>query len=75
MPSSISTHFTIETEPENDNRWIAEILEIPGVLVYDLTQLKFAKKTVVGVACAEHQSVSVPRDLIGSETLPLPICL
>ena len=38
MQSSISTHFTIETEQEDDGRWIAEILEIPGVLVYGLTQ-------------------------------------
>ena len=48
MPRSISTHFTIETEQEEDGRWIADILEIPGVLVYGLTQLKEAKKTVVG---------------------------
>ncbi len=38
MQSSISTHFTIEFEQENDGRWIAEIIEIPGVLVYGLTQ-------------------------------------
>ncbi|EAW33570.1 type II toxin-antitoxin system HicB family antitoxin [Limnoraphis robusta Tam1] len=38
MQSSISTHFTIETEQELDGRWIAEILEIPGVLVYGSTQ-------------------------------------
>jgi predicted RNase H-like HicB family nuclease len=38
MQSSISTQFTIETEQELDDRWIAEILEIPGVLVYGSTQ-------------------------------------
>lgn len=27
-------HLTIETEQEEDGRWIAEIPEIPGVLVY-----------------------------------------
>ena len=26
--------FTIETEQEDDGRWIAEIVEIPGSLVY-----------------------------------------
>ena len=26
--------FTIETEQEVDGRWIAEVLEIPGALVY-----------------------------------------
>jgi predicted RNase H-like HicB family nuclease len=34
MSSQISTSFTIETEQEEDGRWIAEILEIPGALVY-----------------------------------------
>jgi predicted RNase H-like HicB family nuclease len=38
MQSSISTHLTIEVEQEDDGRWIAEILEIPGVLVYAETE-------------------------------------
>jgi len=29
----------------------------------------------VGVACAEHQSVSLPIRSLGSETLPLQFCL
>ena len=29
--------FTIETEQEADGRWIAEVLEIPGALVYGAT--------------------------------------
>ena len=29
--------FTIETEQEADGRWIAEVLEIPGALVYAAT--------------------------------------
>ena len=29
--------FTIETEQEDDGRWIAEVLEIPGVMVYGST--------------------------------------
>ncbi|HEX5083953.1 MAG TPA: type II toxin-antitoxin system HicB family antitoxin [Blastocatellia bacterium] len=29
--------FTIEIEQENDGRWIAEVLELPGVLVYGQT--------------------------------------
>ena len=27
-------HFTVELEREEDGRWIAEVLELPGVLVY-----------------------------------------
>lgn len=38
MKKSIPNHFTIEVEQEEDGRWIAEILEIPGVLSYGLTQ-------------------------------------
>lgn len=29
-----ATTFTIETEQENDGRWICEIPELPGVLSY-----------------------------------------
>jgi predicted RNase H-like HicB family nuclease len=30
--------FTIETEQEEDGRWIAEILELPGVMKYGRTK-------------------------------------
>ena len=26
--------FTVETEQEDDGRWLAEVLELPGVLTY-----------------------------------------
>jgi len=29
--------FTIESEQEDDGRWIAEVLELPGVLAYGQT--------------------------------------
>ncbi len=29
--------FTVEIEQENDGRWIAEILDLPGVLAYGRT--------------------------------------
>ena len=29
--------FTIETEQETDGRWIAEVMELPGVMVYGVT--------------------------------------
>ncbi|TAL25144.1 MAG: type II toxin-antitoxin system HicB family antitoxin [Nitrospirae bacterium] len=31
--------FTVETEQETDGRWIAEIIEIPGVLKYSNTRI------------------------------------
>jgi len=30
--------YTIETEQETDGRWIAEVLEVPGVISYGETQ-------------------------------------
>jgi predicted RNase H-like HicB family nuclease len=30
----VSVLFTIELERENDGRWIAEVVELPGVLAY-----------------------------------------
>ncbi len=38
MSNPTSTSFTIETEQEEEGRWIAEILEIPGALVYGASQ-------------------------------------
>lgn len=31
-------NFTIEFEQEDDGRWIAEVMEIPGALVYGHTK-------------------------------------
>ena len=33
----MSMTFTIETEQEEDGRWIAEVMEIPGAMVYGAT--------------------------------------
>jgi len=36
--------FTVETEREDDGRWLAEVLELPGVLAYgDSPQAAVAK--------------------------------
>ncbi|MBX7223790.1 MAG: type II toxin-antitoxin system HicB family antitoxin [Blastocatellia bacterium] len=45
----MSVHFTIETELEDDGRWIAEVLEMPGVLAYGQTQTE-AKAKVQALA-------------------------
>ena len=31
-------HFTIESECEDDGRWLAEVPELPGVLAYGATK-------------------------------------
>jgi predicted RNase H-like HicB family nuclease len=33
-------NFVVETEQEEDGRWIAEVLELPGVLAYGKTDLE-----------------------------------
>ena len=33
----MALNFTIETEQEDDGRWIAEVMELPGVIVYGAT--------------------------------------
>ncbi len=30
--------FTIEVEQEEDGRWLAEVLELPGVMIYSGTR-------------------------------------
>jgi predicted RNase H-like HicB family nuclease len=37
MTTPVPNQLTIESEQEEDGRWIAEILELPGVLVYGTT--------------------------------------
>jgi len=34
--------YTIETEREDDGRWIAEVIELPGVLAYGKTEKEAA---------------------------------
>jgi predicted RNase H-like HicB family nuclease len=38
MSQPTSTNFIIETEQEEDGRWIAEVPDLPGVLVYGETR-------------------------------------
>ena len=33
----MALNFTIEMEQEDDGRWIAEVMELPGVMVYGST--------------------------------------
>ena len=49
-------NFTIETELEEDGRWIAEVLEIPGALAYGTTEQEaISKAQVLGLrVIADH---------------------
>jgi predicted RNase H-like HicB family nuclease len=56
--------FSVETEQETDGRWIAEIPDLPGVMVYGVTR-------ELAVAKAEALALRVLADrLDNGETLP-----
>jgi predicted RNase H-like HicB family nuclease len=39
-------NFTIESEQEVDGRWLAEVLELPGVMVYGPTRAEAISKVL-----------------------------
>ena len=53
-------NFTVDTELETDGRWIAEVVEIPGVMKYGATREQ-------AIAQAEALSLSVNADRIEHE--------
>ena len=55
-------NFDIDYEQEEDGRWIAEIPEIPGVLVYGVTPLQAGAKALALRVLAERMEneVSIP---------------
>lgn len=62
-------NFSIEYEQEQDGRWLAEVLELPGVLVYGKTSQE-------AIAKAEALALRVMADrLEHGETLPAPISI
>ena len=55
--------LSIELDREDDGRWIAEIPELPGVLVYGSTREQ-------AIAAVEHLGVEVVADRIAHGELP-----
>ena len=37
-------HYTLECEREDDGRWLAEVVELPGVLAYGSSQAQAMAK-------------------------------
>ncbi len=58
--------FTVEIEQETDGRWIAEIIDIPGVMVYGETP-------EAAVAKAKALALRVLADRIESGEQPGPL--
>lgn len=40
-------NFTIEQERESDGRWLAEVIELPGVLAYGATSQEAVSKAEI----------------------------
>ncbi len=58
-------NFTLEFDREDDDRWIAEILELPGVLVYGQSRFE-AKSKVEALALQvleDRETLENPSDL------------
>jgi predicted RNase H-like HicB family nuclease len=55
--------YTIETEREEDGRWIAEVLDLPGVLVYGKTEKE-------AIAAAQALALRVLADRIEEHKEP-----
>jgi predicted RNase H-like HicB family nuclease len=59
--------FTVETEQEDDGRWIAEVIGLPGVLAYGATREE-------AVAHAQALALRVLADRLDhGEALPGPL--
>ena len=54
-------NFSIEYEQEEDGRWLAEVMELPGVLVYGKTSQE-------AIAKAEALALRVRADRIAKVT-------
>ena len=62
-------NFTIETEQEEDGRWIAEVMEIPGVM-------KYGSSREAAIAQAEALALRVIAERIETgEQLAAPITI
>ena len=55
--------YRVETERESDGRWIAEIVEVPGVLAYGATEKE-------AVASAQALALRVLADRIEQQKEP-----
>jgi predicted RNase H-like HicB family nuclease len=57
--------FTIEVEREEDGRWIAEVMDLPGTLVYGKTRK-------AALAAVEALALRVMADRIEHGEVPAP---
>ena len=65
-------NYTLECEPEDDGRWLAEVLELPGVLAYgDSKEQAMARAEALALrVIAERLEQGEARALTFSIALP-----
>ena len=65
-------NYTLECEPEDDSRWLAEVLELPGVLAYgDSKEQAMARAEALALrVIAERLEQGEARALTFSIALP-----
>ena len=56
-------NLTVELDREEDGRWIAEVLELPGVMCYGTTREE-------AISNAERLAIEVIADRIAHDELP-----
>jgi predicted RNase H-like HicB family nuclease len=59
-------NLTIDLDREDDGRWIAEVLELPGVMCYGHTREE-------AIGHAERRAIDVIADRIAHGELPPPV--
>lgn len=63
-PAKVNEKFTVEFDREEDGRWIAEVPELPGVMVYGDTQpeaLARVKALAFRVMADKEEEKAAPR--------------
>lgn len=61
------TILTIETDREVDGRWIAEIVELPGVMTYGVSALEaITKAKMLATTVLKHSDRSEPYFIVRS---------
>jgi len=60
-------NFTLECELEEDGRWLAEVLELPGVLAYGHTKDEAMAKAEVALSQGEASTSCLAEAWLGNQ--------
>jgi len=60
-------HLSIELDREDDGRWVAEALELPGVMTYGATREEAIRNTELLAIAVIADSIELPATVLNSE--------